>query len=274
MEKETYRLIEAAAEQLAKKILLKFPLVKKVEVEIKKPWAPILLPLDTVSVNITRGWETAYLSIGSNMGDRKAYLEAAIEELKKVETIREIKVSEIIETEPYGYTDQDKFLNALPGKRVLDFGCGSGRDTKYFLGNGLAVTAMDGSEELCKYASAYTGIPVKNMIFQDLDEMNQYDGIWACSSILHLPKKELKMVFHKMVTALDTNGIIYTSFKYGTFEGERNGRFFTDFTPDTFSDFIKDVEQIRIEEEWLTDDVRPGREKVKWLNLILKKTGF
>ena len=120
---------------------------------------------------------------------------------------------------------QNKFLNALPGKRVLDFGCGSGRDTKYFLENGLAVTAMDGSDELCKYASAYTGIPVKNMMFQDLDEANQYDGIWACSSILHLPKKELKMVFHKMVKALDTNGIIYTSFKYGTFEGERNGRF-------------------------------------------------
>ena len=97
MEKETYRLIEAAAEQLAKKILLKFPLVKKVEVEIKKPWAPI----------------------GSKMGDRKAYLEAAIEELKKVETIREIKVSEIIETEPYGYTDQDKFLNAAIGFETL-----------------------------------------------------------------------------------------------------------------------------------------------------------
>ena len=97
MEKETYRLIEAAAEQLAKKILLKFPLVKKVEVEIKKPWAPILLPLE----------------------DRKAYLEAAIEELKKVETIREIKVSEIIETEPYGYTDQDKFLNAAIGFETL-----------------------------------------------------------------------------------------------------------------------------------------------------------
>ena len=119
MQEESYDLIEAAAEQLAKKILLKFPLVKKVEVEIKKPWAPILLPLDTVSVSITRGWETAYLSIGSNMGDRKAYLEAAIEELKKVETIREIKVSEIIETEPYGYTDQDKFLNAAIGFETL-----------------------------------------------------------------------------------------------------------------------------------------------------------
>ena len=110
MEKETYRLIEAAAEQLAKKILLKFPLVKKVEVEIKKPWAPILLPLDTVSVNITRGWETAYLSIGSNMGDRKAYLEAAIEELKKVE----ISDSFV----PY-IANQDKFLNAAIGFETL-----------------------------------------------------------------------------------------------------------------------------------------------------------
>lgn len=71
-----------------------------------------------------------------------------------------------------------------------------------------------------------------------------------------------------------TLDFLLAGFKYGTFEGERNGRFFTDFTPDTFSDFIKDVEQIRIEEEWLTDDVRPGREREKWLNLILKKTGF
>ena len=88
-------------------------------------------------------------------------------------------------------------------------------------------------------------------------------------------KNELKMVFHKMVTALDTNGIIYTSFKYGTFEGERSGRFFHGFTSqDTFSDFIKDVEQIRIEEEWLTDDVRPGREREKWLNLDIEKDRF
>ena len=110
MEKETYRLIEAAAEQLAKKILLKFPLVKKVEVEIKKPWAPILLPLDTVSVSITRGWETAYLSIGSNMGDRKAYLEAAIEELKKV---------------GYGFMVKDQFplieKYAVPEDKIFEF---------------------------------------------------------------------------------------------------------------------------------------------------------
>ena len=166
---------------------------------------------------------------------------------------------------------QDKFLQSLTGKTILDFGCGSGRDTKYFIESGYAVTAIDGSEELCKSASAYTGIQVKHMLFQDLNEVDCYDGIWACSSILHLPKEELKIVSQKMSRALKQNGIIYTSFKYGNFEGERNGRYFTDFTLDEFKDFISDVKDIAIEEYWITGDVRPGREDEKWLNLILRK---
>ena len=100
-------------------ILLSFPLIRSVRLELHKPQAPIRLPFEDVAVRICRGWHTAYVALGSNMGDRKAYLEAAIEELKKVETIREIKVSEIIETEPYGYTDQDKFLNAAIGFETL-----------------------------------------------------------------------------------------------------------------------------------------------------------
>ena len=166
---------------------------------------------------------------------------------------------------------QDKFLQLLTGKKVLDFGCGSGRDTKYFLESGFDVTATDGSEELCKSASAYTGIQVKHMLFQDLDEADCYDGIWACSSILHLSKDEIRIVINKMSRALKLNGIIYTSFKYGNFEGERNGRFFTDFTLELFKDFISDVKDIVIEEYWITGDVRPGREDEKWLNLILRK---
>lgn len=166
---------------------------------------------------------------------------------------------------------QDKFLKLLTGKKVLDFGCGSGRDTKYFLESGFDVTATDGSEELSKSASTYTGIQVKHMLFQDLNEADCYDGIWACSSILHLSKDELRIVINKMSRALKPNGIIYTSFKYGNFEGERNGRFFTDFTLDVFEDFISDVKDIVIEEYWITGDVRPGREEEKWLNLILRK---
>jgi cyclopropane fatty-acyl-phospholipid synthase-like methyltransferase len=157
---------------------------------------------------------------------------------------------------------------------VLDFGCGSGRDTKYFIEAGFEVVATDGSEELCKSASEYTGITVKQMLFQELDETASYDGIWACSSILHLPKKELEAVFTKMIRALCNDGIIYTSFKYGTFEGERNGRFFTDFTLETFEEFVKCIENISIEDYWITGDVRPGREEEQWLNLILRKTNL
>ena len=169
---------------------------------------------------------------------------------------------------------QDKFLQMLSGKKILDFGCGSGRDTMYFLKSGFDVTATDGSEELCKYASEYTGIQVKQMLFQDLDEVDYYDGIWACSSILHLSKNELRIVMNKMSRALKSDGIIYTSFKYGNFEGERNGRFFTDFTIDEFTDFVKDVKEMAIEEYWITGDVRPGRGDERWLNLILRKIAF
>lgn len=167
---------------------------------------------------------------------------------------------------------QNRFLAKLKrGSHILDFGCGSGRDTKYFLEQGYEVEAVDGSNELCKLASEYTGIEVKKMFFQELAETDMYDGIWACSSILHLSKDELTDVMRKMVAALKEQGIIYTSFKYGTFSGKRNGRFFTDMTEDTFAEFLRGVDDLEVEEQWTTSDVRPGRGEEKWLNLILRK---
>ncbi len=119
---------------------------------------------------------------------------------------------------------QNHFLELLPtNPYVLDFGCGSGRDTKYFLEKGCQVVATDGSEKLCKVASAYTGIEVKQMLFQELNYVDTFDGIWACASILHVPKAELLSIIRKMCTALKVNGVIYTSFKYGAFEEKRNG---------------------------------------------------
>jgi DNA-binding transcriptional regulator YhcF (GntR family) len=82
---------------------------------------------------------------------------------------------------------------------------------------------------------------------------------------------ELKAVIKKMVDALKSKGIIYTSFKYGTFSGERNGRYFTDMTESTFSQLLEDIKEVHIEEQWITADVRPGRGEEKWLNLILRK---
>ena len=167
---------------------------------------------------------------------------------------------------------QQRFLSYIPAPAaILDFGCGSGRDTKAFLDQGYQVEAIDGSEELCKLAARYTGIQVRHMLFQDLNAISKYDGIWACSSILHLPGEELINVMRRMSDALKPGGIIYTSFKYGTFSGERNGRYFTDMTEVTFDRFIRNIEELHIEEQWTTFDARPGREEEQWLNLILRK---
>lgn len=167
---------------------------------------------------------------------------------------------------------QQRFLSHLSeSATILDFGCGSGRDTKAFLDQGYRVEAIDGSAELCKLATAHTSIQVRHMLFQELSAVSKYDGIWACSSILHLPKAELFEVMRKMSIALKPNGIIYTSFKYGTFSGERNGRYFTDMTEETFAKFIRDIDELQIEEQWITSDVRPGRGEEQWLNLILRK---
>lgn len=168
---------------------------------------------------------------------------------------------------------QNRFLSHLPeGALILDFGCGSGRDTRYFLGKGFQVEAADGSEELCRLASVYTGIPVKQMLFQELEETEKYDGIWACASILHLRREELPEVFRKMYRALKPGGILYVSFKYGDFEGERNGRYFTDMTEETAEELLESVPELKIKERWVTGDVRAGRGAEKWLNMILSRS--
>ena len=167
---------------------------------------------------------------------------------------------------------QNVFLELLPNNaHILDFGCGSGRDTKYFLDRGYQVDAMDGSMELCKAASEYTGIRVKQMLFQKLAEVEKYDGIWACASILHVKKEELSDIIRKMSLATKENGIIYISFKYGDYEGERNGRYFTDMTENSMKEMLADFPELEVEKQWITGDVRDGRGDERWLNMILRK---
>lgn len=167
---------------------------------------------------------------------------------------------------------QSAFLELLPKDAcILDFGCGSGRDTKYFLDCGYQVDAMDGSMELCRTASKYTGIHVKQKLFQELDAVEKYDGIWASASILHVKKAELSGIIHRMSLATKKNGIIYISFKYGDFEGERNGRYFTDMTESSMKELLENFPELNVEKQWITGDVRPGRGDERWLNIILRK---
>ena len=167
---------------------------------------------------------------------------------------------------------QDLFIEYIPaGGKILDFGCGSGRDTKYFISKGYDVDATDGSEELCKIASEYTGIKVKQMLFAELDEIELYDGVWACASILHVEKKQLPEIMKKIAIATKKGGIVYTSFKYGDFEGIRNGRFFTYLTEESFEELLRKVPELAIEKLWISADVRAERGEERWLNIVLRK---
>ncbi|MDM5332116.1 class I SAM-dependent methyltransferase [Ureibacillus composti] len=157
------------------------------------------------------------------------------------------------------------------GAHILDFGCGSGRDSKAFIEKGYQVTAMDGSTEMCKVASHYIGQEVICKKFHELDEQNKYDAIWACASILHVPSVELPNMIEKMATALKPGGYFYVSFKYGGYEGEKNGRYFTNLTEETFESLLDPFQQLKIIEMSVTSDVREGRQHEKWLNVVVKK---
>lgn len=118
-ENNTFHLIESFAENLANFLLKKYLRIKQVDLEIKKPWAPIGLSLDYVSVKITRGWHLAYIALGSNIGDSKMYLEDAVALLEADSNCEVVKVSDWIVTKPYGYVEQDDFLNGCLALRTI-----------------------------------------------------------------------------------------------------------------------------------------------------------
>lgn len=185
---------------------------------------------------------------------------------KNVNTFFEATVSADM-SEQYNFFE--KYL--YKGAALLDCGCGSGRDTKYFLEKGYDVIAIDGSKELCMKASKLTGIDIKHMFFQDINFDKRFDGIWACASLLHLSKEDLIEVINKLKLAMTSRGVLYISFKYGEFCGLRNGRYFLDLTEGVLNKIIGIVGGLKVKETYISVDVRPGRENEKWLNAIITK---
>lgn len=166
---------------------------------------------------------------------------------------------------------QNLFIEMLPaGGTILDLECGSGRDSKAYKQAGFKVIAVDGSEALCKIASEYIGQEVLCCRFQDLDIQESLEGVWACATLLHLEKDDVISTMQKLTKSLVSGGIFYASFKYGKFSGERNGRFFTDMTEDTFAEILSEIEGLTIVKQMITEDARLDRSE-KWLNVFLKK---
>lgn len=115
----TFKLIEKVAENLAEHLLLTYPLMTGIKLEIKKPWAPIGLPLDFVSIEITRSWHEVYIGLGSNMGESEQLIHTAITQLDNLKTSQVIKVSKLIKTKPYGGVEQPDFINGVLQLKTL-----------------------------------------------------------------------------------------------------------------------------------------------------------
>ena len=169
-------------------------------------------------------------------------------------------------------TLQNEFCSYIPkNSHILDLGCGAGRDSKAFIDAGYKVTAMDGSEELCKVASQFIGQDVICSTFQEYKTKEMFDGIWACASLLHLAPNDIVSVMNKLSNNLKDSGCFYASFKYGDFSGVRNGRFFQNMTEEDFNKLLSKMPSYKTISSSVTSDIRPGRENEKWLNIFLRK---
>jgi SAM-dependent methyltransferase len=166
----------------------------------------------------------------------------------------------------------DKFLKYIaPGGKILDAGCGSGRDSLYFLKRGYKVVSIDASEQMVRLSSKLTGQQTLLMKFEDVDFKDDFDGIWACASLLHVPKAEIKGVMIKLAQALKENGIFYGSFKYGEGEEYRGERLFNFYDENSLRALLGEIKQLEVLEILVTEDVRPGKEGEMWVNCLCRK---
>jgi cyclopropane fatty-acyl-phospholipid synthase-like methyltransferase len=159
-----------------------------------------------------------------------------------------------------------------PGDRVLDAGCGSGRDALALSALGFQVTAMEASPKLAALARAHTGLPVQVMTFDQIAWRNAFEGVWACASLLHVPRAELPAVMTRIRDALVPGGAWWMSFKYGAEERQTPGRRFTDLDEAGAEALLANVGGLRLGSMEVTEDGRPDRAGEPWLSILCQRT--
>lgn len=158
-----------------------------------------------------------------------------------------------------------------PDCRILDLGCGSGRDSKYFTGKGYDVVAVDPSPAMCRKTEESAGVTTYMMKAEELSFENEYDAVWACASLLHVSRADQVDVLQKICRALRPEGVLYCSWKYGKQDRLEGGRSFTDFDENELDRILPEIPELKLIKSWVTIDVRPDRSEQKWLNVMLRK---
>ena len=155
--------------------------------------------------------------------------------------------------------------------KILDAGCGSGRDSLAFMKMGYEVEAFDGSKTMCDIAEKNIGHPVRQMLFEDMDYVNEFDGIWANASLLHVPEKNLPEILSKLNKALVNKGVLYASFKLDETFRERGDRYFNNFSMDEIKILFQDISDFSILECYESEDGREDRKGEYWVNILVQK---
>ncbi|MFC1743986.1 class I SAM-dependent methyltransferase [Candidatus Riflebacteria bacterium] len=164
------------------------------------------------------------------------------------------------------------FLSLLPaGGRILDAGCGSGRDSLYFKNLGFKVTAFDASKKLVELGTSLLGQQVLHLTFEEISFEEEFDGIWASASLLHVPGKKMPVILQKLEKALKNGAFFFCSYKYGMGEKLTRGRLFNFYNESTFSNLIKKYSRLEIVDIKKTEDSRKERAGEHWLNVTLRK---
>ena len=165
-----------------------------------------------------------------------------------------------------------RFLGYLDaGSSVLDAGCGSGRDALKFKDLGYKVSAFDASFKMVQAATKLTGLVVHQMTFEEMSLAQQYDGIWACASLLHVKRANLKKVLISLSKSLSERGVLYCSFKYGEAERQKGDRYFNDMNEELLDGIISGISSLELAEFWVSSDARKERFSESWLNFVLQK---
>jgi SAM-dependent methyltransferase len=157
------------------------------------------------------------------------------------------------------------------GASVLDAGCGSGRDALAFSKMGYHVAAFDASHKMVEATRKRAEVTVYQMTFENMQFNQTFDGIWACASLLHVPRTHLTKVLESLSSFLAPGGVLYASFKYGEEEREKGGRYFNDLNESILKEHMLGLPSLVLMEVWLTEDRRPDRIGEQWLNCLISK---
>lgn len=165
------------------------------------------------------------------------------------------------------------FVSLLfPHAHILDAGCGAGYISQYFIQQGFTVTAFDASESLVCFSSELIKQPVYHLKYEDITFENEFDGIWACASLLHVPRSHMLQVIHKLAVALKADGILYANFVYGEEQISRGGILFNDYTEDKFQTVLANEKKLKLIKMWKSPDLPPARPDREWLHVLAQKT--